>query len=288
MNQAFMSRRFAGSPQRGLTLVELLVSLTIGLLVTVAAASVYLMARQGFTTNEDQSRTFETGRLVVDQISRNFRMAGAPMFDPADLNLNTGGIRPFPVDAIVGVDGGPGGAPDSISIAYTNIDDYDAATMMGADCEGRQIGRNLVIVNTFFITAPRPSLACDGRPPVAPATGATAAGLADAVAGVASRIADQVVDMQILYGMATAASPGSASFYVEAPGVVPAGGWNFVRSAEICLDVASLEGRAITGATPGVNCLGEAFPADGRLHRLYRFTVNRRNETAGNIIPGPP
>lgn len=298
MSRSMMSSRPVGVAQRGLTLVEMLISITIGLLVTVAAASVYLIARQGFSTSDDQARTFETGRLVVDQLSRNLRMAGAPSFDPTNLDLNSGGVRTIAAgDHLFGIEGGAD--PDAISIAYTNIDPYSPTTLLGADCQGRRIGAGFgggeVVVNSFFIVEfpeppPAPSrslLACVGNGPAAGGTGATLAGLNAAMASADwEPIADQVVDMQITYAMAPAAGGGSAVVYVDADDVAGAGGWAMVRSADICLEIVSQANRTLQGAMPGENCRGEAFPADNRVHRLFRFTVNRRNDTVGNIMPG--
>lgn len=283
-----MQPHFRSGPQRGMTLIELLVSLTIGLLVTVAAASVYMVARQGFSTSDDQSRTFEAGRVVVDQLSRNIRMAGATRFDPLVLSVNTGVVPNFAGNPIFGVDGG-GTAPDSFAIAYVNNEPYFAHTLTGSDCQGANVGGvGVVLVNSFFIT-PAGQLACAGSIDGA-GVGATAAALTAAAtaftAGTVPPLIDQVVDMQVVYGMASTTAPGSANLFVPASGVVAAGGWAAVRSVEICVEVVALAANTIQGQTPGTNCSGVAFPVDNRLHRLFRFMVNRRNGTTGNILPG--
>lgn len=252
--------------QAGLTLVELLVALVIGLLITVAAASLYLVAREGFRTNDDQSRNFETGRLAVEILSRNIRMAGAPSFIPATANaqvLEVPGRLP-----ITGTDGGAGG-PDSITVRYFSDRTFDVDTLQGADCLGQSVGVNDV-VNTFSISA-NGQLLCrgngggGGRP--------------------AQPIAAQVVDMQAVYGVAQAVGDGNAATFVNAAAVAD---WTLVRSVDLCFEVVSFEPNVATGATSGTNCRGQAFTADGRVHRLFRTTVNLRNGSTGNLFADIP
>jgi type IV pilus assembly protein PilW len=253
---------------RGVTLIELLVSLAVGLLVTVAAASVYLVGRQGFRVTDDQSRNFDTGRLAVEVLTRNLRMAGAPLFQPTVPNA----VVRFPPPAnpaafpVQGVEGGA--QPDRIVVSYVSDQPYNAATLTGADCLGQNVGLNALIQNTFSISADG-QLLCQGN--------------GGGGAAPAAPLAAQVVDMQIVYGLAETAQGGSVSRYVTADAVT---NWNTVRAVDICLEIVSFDANTITGRTPGVNCRGNAFPSDNRVHRLFRTSVNLRNRTTGNIFPG--
>ncbi|HET7774228.1 MAG TPA: PilW family protein [Burkholderiaceae bacterium] len=261
-----MNRRNLRKAQ-GVTLIELLVSLAVGLLVTVAAGSLYLVARQGFRVSDDQSRNFETGRLAVEILTRNIRMAGAPQFNPATPNA----VVRFPPAAnplAVPVQGTEGGAqPDRLVVSYVSDQPYNAATLTGADCLGQNVGANLV-VKTFSISADG-QLQCQGN--------------GGAGAAPAAPIAAQVVDMQVVYGVAAGPDEGAVSSYVTADLVT---NWRTVRSVDICLEVVSFDANTISGRTPGVNCRGAAFPSDNRVHRLFRTSVNLRNGTTGNIFPG--
>ncbi|MGE4659998.1 MAG: PilW family protein [Arenicellales bacterium] len=62
--------------QRGVTLVELMVALAIGLLVTVAMLKVYVDASQMYRFNEGLARVQENGRFVLEFIRRDARVAG--------------------------------------------------------------------------------------------------------------------------------------------------------------------------------------------------------------------
>ena len=57
-------------------------------------------------------------------------------------------------------------------------------------------------------------------------------------------------------------------------------------AVELCLEVTAPDKRPGSGASPGLNCHGAAFPNDDRLRKTYRTHVNVRNFTAGNIFPG--
>ena len=62
--------------QRGLTLVELMVALLIGLLLTGGAIQVFLANRVAYAFNESMQRVQENGRFALDTLMFNTRMAG--------------------------------------------------------------------------------------------------------------------------------------------------------------------------------------------------------------------
>jgi type IV pilus assembly protein PilW len=62
--------------QRGLTLVELMVAMAIGLLVTIVAVGALVMGRTGFSAVENTSQLLDNERLAVDLITRLVVQAG--------------------------------------------------------------------------------------------------------------------------------------------------------------------------------------------------------------------
>ena len=73
--------RTARSSMRGLTLIEMMVGLAIGLVIALAAASAYLGTRGAAVATENVSRINETGKLALDFIGTEIHLAG---FFPAD------------------------------------------------------------------------------------------------------------------------------------------------------------------------------------------------------------
>jgi len=69
-------RQLARHRVRGLTLVELLISITIGLLIVGAVLYVYLGSRGAYRTSTSTSRVQEAGRFGLDAILRDVRQAG--------------------------------------------------------------------------------------------------------------------------------------------------------------------------------------------------------------------
>ena len=64
-------------PQLGLTLIELMVSIVIGLAVVGAVTYVYVGSRGAYRGNESLARVQEAGRFGLDSITRDVRRSGA-------------------------------------------------------------------------------------------------------------------------------------------------------------------------------------------------------------------
>lgn len=65
-----------GSKESGLTIVEILVALVLGLFLTTGILSVYLGSKQTYRAMEAVSRSQENGRYAFDLLGRTVRMAG--------------------------------------------------------------------------------------------------------------------------------------------------------------------------------------------------------------------
>lgn len=62
--------------QRGLSLVEIMVALTIGLIVLAAVSQIFVTSRSTFTLEEGLARVQENGRFAIEFLSQDIRMAG--------------------------------------------------------------------------------------------------------------------------------------------------------------------------------------------------------------------
>lgn len=62
--------------QRGLTLVEIMVALVIGLVLMAGIIELFIGSKQTYTLHESLSRMQENGRFAIDLLNRDMRMAG--------------------------------------------------------------------------------------------------------------------------------------------------------------------------------------------------------------------
>lgn len=65
-----------GARQRGLTLIELMISITVGLVIVSALSYLYVGSRGTYRVNDNLARMQETGRFALDWISRDLRGIG--------------------------------------------------------------------------------------------------------------------------------------------------------------------------------------------------------------------
>lgn len=166
------------SRQRGLTLVELMVSLVISLAIGLAAAAAYLTSRSTANAVSGISQVNETAKLTLDMISREIQMAG---FYPAissntAANVNIMGSFMNTKDTaqaaynqgVFGCDQGrfnpvngtcPAatvGQADSIVLNYFAVQELDSTTTFssGYDCLRQDVSNDPS--NTILIAAGRP------------------------------------------------------------------------------------------------------------------------------------
>jgi type IV pilus assembly protein PilW len=67
--------------QKGLSLIELMISITLGLILMTGVVQMFLSSKTTFTSQQGISRVQETGRLAIDFIAQDVRMAGLTGFD---------------------------------------------------------------------------------------------------------------------------------------------------------------------------------------------------------------
>jgi type IV pilus assembly protein PilW len=71
-----MTTRFAPRAQRGVSLIELMIAMVLGLLLLGAVLQFYLANKASFTTQEQNGYLQESGRYAIGDIARTARMAG--------------------------------------------------------------------------------------------------------------------------------------------------------------------------------------------------------------------
>ena len=259
------------SQQRGLTLVELMIALALGLLLIAAVGAVYLGSNQTYRVAQDSARIQEAGRYGLDLIGRSLRQAGY-----ADIPFApTAAKSAFAGTPVRGVNSAcPSGSPvtDIVTVQYDGI-------VGEQDCQAENIVANDIVQHTFFIQDA--TLRCDAVRNSAAPTPPTACPATDAGA----ELLPNVEDLQIVYGIDTTGDL-SADRYTETPG-----NWAQVVTARLCLLVRS-ENEGIASSQTYFNCAGAlgtaandaarfTAAADTRLRRAFVATFSLRNRITG-------
>ncbi len=105
--------------QSGMTLVEILIAMVLGLFLVGGVLQVFSSSKQTHRVHEATARMQETGRMAIEILARDIRMADfwGCASDIANVtnNLNGGGVGyiDFSAGGIGGTDG-VGGAPDTL------------------------------------------------------------------------------------------------------------------------------------------------------------------------------
>lgn len=155
--QARMGAR--GSRQRGLSLVEFMVAITISMVLVLAAASMYLATRESQRSIDQASSAHEAGAYALRLIGRDILNAGFyPAVRPASADLAnlpsaylniTGqtayefgvfgceGARFDPTSRTCGT--AASGAPDTLVVGYFSDDSFGTSMGQRADCTGTDV-----------------------------------------------------------------------------------------------------------------------------------------------------
>jgi type IV pilus assembly protein PilW len=152
--------------QRGLTIVELMIGLAIGLVVSLAASALYLASSETSRATKSLGDVNETGKLALDMIGRELEKAGFYPAqypgDPAAANTlgafynGKAGAKPAYDNGLFGCDNAkflPGthvcdaaaaNAPDSIVINYYATPEFGATSLMGNsnDCNRKAVSND--------------------------------------------------------------------------------------------------------------------------------------------------
>lgn len=216
----------------GLTLVEMMIAMVLGLAMMAGIISLYVNVGETATYLNATSRIQENGRFAIGQIVRTMRMAGYD--DP----VTTATTRPTPV-----MEGKPGSditmtgftiksASDALLIRHEGIhsaDDDDLEEFV-RDCLGKRVYADTWVTNIYAISSAN-ELVCN--------TITTVTGVSTTATGQV--IAEGIESLNVLYGVDTddpSVADGIANHYVTAADVTD---WATVVSAKLALLVNSVQ-----------------------------------------------
>ncbi len=161
----------------GFSIIELMIGMTIGLLITGALGFIYVNNRQTFNVQDRSARVQESGRFALENIGRSLRQAG-------NINMAATGNKRYcncvPIDGTNGV----ANAPDTTTVQYEAGEDELVGGVWGArDCTGGFAAAGTLLTNTFSLTGT--NFQCNGS-----------------VGGTQTLVSD-VADFQVVYGVDT-------------------------------------------------------------------------------------
>ena len=298
--------------QRGLSLVELMVAMTIGLFLMGAVVIIYINTSTTSRSSTQESQMNEDATLALEVLQQQIRLAGFS-------NVDAAGARLFPGRAVFGCEGTPssssdtpfsslacgsgGSAPDALAVRYeaTTLNSQPVTSAAGvtlpgncanegisawnASAEGAASATPITLAdNRYFImndTDGTPSLFCRGR---------TGAGF-----GADTALIPNIEDMQIQYAITALPTtnnpiPHQVAGYVAADDATlgaAAGNWSRVAAIRICL--LARTAQTIPTGDNSTNDLGSYVDCNGvvqtrndrRLRRAYVTTIQLRNTRPG-------
>jgi len=290
---------------RGYSVLELLIAVSIGLLVSLAAVQLFVTNQVNFQLQRGLGDVSENGRFALDFMGRQLRQGGyAPssktlerwptiVVSAADLPTGTPGLAvvvsqnnlPKLAPAATGLQGGIGPS-DRLTIQY-----YTPVAAM--DCEGQAVPAGSYVVARFFLRADSvaktgSALACEGGYH----DGSSAATMQNFLTGNTGGavILSALDNFQVLLGVGNVAESLSPQQYLNIAqyAALPTPRPDLV-SVRLGLLVSSVDASGkLIGTAQKVTVLDQTLDAstiyaDNRVRRLYASSVTLRN-----VIPSIP
>lgn len=263
--------------QAGVTLIELLVGLAIGLMVIAVALGALLVSRGVSGTVSDASQLQQQGAHALRVIGLQVRQAGSVRLNLAFTKAAGSASEPLVVDPLdpvafetdfnraTGTLATATGQP--LQVGYQNYTEEVSAggeQSLLADCLGERPSATVIQSNFTLVRA-------DGAE-----TGELRCAGAD---GVARAIIGNVADFQVRYLLQTIAAGGASVRRVSAADVGT--NWPAVVAVEVCLEVVGEESIDTAGATYR-NCSWQANDAETamgrRMRMVFRNTFQLRTQ----------
>ena len=303
--QVAFHRRSLVLRQSGLTLIELLVSLVLASIITLAATALYSVTVSSYKTVDAAQELQDSGRFALEVIGQAARMAGyqnytqrdgsgrdnsrrfAPTTLPTVRGFNNSTIKSSTInDGDGATDNGGLNLSDTLAFRFQGSSKLDNAVEADGsiiDCLGTaksypanpdDVGLSLFSVAVDTIG--EPALRCTSSTSTIP-----------------QPILKGVETLQVMYGLDTNGDSVPRQ-WVSGQNITTTDDWRKVVAVRVGLvirgDVGSSQGASATAAENDFYPLGKAFtgssteaglkftaPNDGRLRRVFNATFKLRN-----------
>lgn len=251
-------------PQRGFTLIELMIAMSLGLVIVFAIITIMISSNRNAIDADSMSDTHETGRFAISVLSNALYSSGykssGPITPFADICANPAN----PVACTLEVGNGRG---DQLAIRKVVSDDNDMSCA-GIDL-GLAVDTELEVIETYWIETDAATGLGTLRCRTYDSAGVPQTNTQSLVMGLEA--------VHILYGLRTTVNPDSTrnvSLYVAADDVTD---WNNVLAVKIGLLVRSQNDNGV--ALPGQRYVlldSEVYSYDDGVNReIYSTTVTR-------------
>jgi type IV pilus assembly protein PilW len=262
---------------RGHTLIEFVIAMALGLLVTAGAVSLYTTQRSAFEHASDAMRIREAGLTALTLIGQQLQLAGFVPADVARYNspppmFGCSGGRPTGADDNLACETLPSHS-DGVAVRYVgdNVSTWPSTSGQTTDCLGQAVSgssaalgdQGVLVVNRYFArvsgSTGEPELYCEGN----------------GKAGSAQPLVEGVERVRIRYWLAGAVAAIDAS-------AVTADQWAKIIAVDLCV--------LVRGAPRGqqrshyVDCDGVSVLAgDSRVHQAFSRRVAIRNHAEDSL-----
>lgn len=261
---------------RGFTMIELMVSLALGMLVAAAATQLLVTNAQSFSQQRGITDVQDNGRFAMDFINRDIRPAGLKpvgvFVNPFPSVVVEASQMPEATAALLTMNAAPStglGASDQLLVQRLTLEDT-------VDCEGNAVAANRYVVSRYFLRADpatnaTSALACDG--------GFHDESVLTNVGDAGVVLLGAVENMQVQVGIGNAGYPERylrPDEYALLPLPRPR-----IIAVRVGAMVSSADGTQQIGEAPDMNVLDELvdeLPNDGRIRRVFVTSIALRNE----------
>lgn len=269
--------------QRGATLVELMVGISIGLLVVAVAMGALMVSRGVSGTVSDASSIQQQASSAMRVIGLQLRQAGSLYLNPNPTNAASGNVPTAPVafETVVPASGAANGfdpstntlggtdTPDTLTVGYRryteSVHTSAAAQALARNCVGgpAETSGDQRVESVFQLDGT--DLRCAGN------------------GNAAQPIAQNVANFQVRYLRQDLAEPGNAKIrYVTA---VDVDIWAQVQAVEVCLVLFGTEPIDMPAGSTYTDCNGAAVDMTTltgtrarRMHIMFRNVFQMRSQ----------
>lgn len=283
-----MKHRVNLKKQAGISLIEIMIAMTLGLLLLTGIVQIFLTSKQSYSVVLGQSQTLDSGRLGAYFLGDSLRKAGY---------WSQGYDRLFQADAGIIADAYTGVFEESGYVFGLNDDAVDADVVDGTDqfyiryagddfhtltnCVGTAIALGEVAVERYYLRVPGagealPSLVCETTVLDINLTDAFGEITAGGAVTTTQPLVSGIENMQILFGVRSSES-GTQVEFETADNVT---NWGWVDSVKIAMLTASVDpSRVGVQRQNGYELLDvtTAAPTDTRTRGVFEKTIAIRN-----------